>query len=265
IRPYSLAFCAGDGAAYRVGVKLERDGGGGSRYLFDTARVGDRFAIGGPRNHFPLDEAAPYSVLIAGGIGVTPIRCMAEHLTVRGQHFSLHYAVASRGSTAFLPDLRRFAPELDLHVDAEQGGVLDIAAIVAAAPEGAHYYCCGPVPMLAAFEAATAHLPAGQAHLEYFKAPETAPAAGGFTVVLARSGRTLFVPEGATILQTLRDAGLTATASCEQGICGTCETGVLEGTPDHRDLLLTPAEKASGKTMMICCSGSRTDKLVLDL
>jgi len=190
---------------------------------------------------------------------------MAEHLAGRGQHFSLHYAVASRGSAAFLPDLRRFVPELNLHVDAEQGSVLDIAAIVAAAPVGAHYYCCGPVPMLAAFEAATAHLPAGQAHLEYFKAPETAPAAGGFTVVLARSGRTLFVPEGTTILQTLRDAGLTATASCEQGICGTCETGVLEGTPDHRDLLLTPAEKASGKTMMICCSGSHTDKLVLDL
>jgi vanillate O-demethylase ferredoxin subunit len=150
-------------------------------------------------------------------------------------------------------------------VDAEVGCVLDVAAIVAAAPARAHLYCCGPAPMLEAFLAAAAGRPVDCVHVEYFSAPALAPAEGGFVVVLARSGREIEVPRDATILDTLRAAGLTVPASCEQGVCGTCETRVIEGVADHRDLLLTPAEKASNKTMMICCSGSLTPRLVLDL
>lgn len=265
VRQYSLASPSGEGLAYRVGIKLEHRGRGGSRYLFDRARIGDLFLIGGPRNHFPLDETAPHSVLIAGGIGITPIRCMAERLAGRGLPFDLHYAVATRAAAAFLADLRAFAPGMDLHVDDERGAVLDIAAIVASSPPGSHFYCCGPAPMLDAFAAATGHLAPDRVHLEYFSAPTLAPAAGGFTIVLARSGREFFVAEDQTILQTLREAGVTATSSCEQGVCGACETRVLEGEPDHRDLLLTAEEKASNETMMICCSSSRTARLVLDL
>ena len=143
--------------------------------------------------------------------------------------------------------------------------MLDIAATVGAAPANAHLYCCGPLPMLSAFESATAHLPRERVHVEYFAAKESPAAAGGFKVVLAKSGREVDVPSGKTILEALLDAGLDVPHSCMEGVCGTCEAAVLEGLPDHRDLVLNDAEHAANKTMMICCSGSKTDRLVLDL
>jgi ferredoxin-NADP reductase len=204
-------------------------------------------------------------VLIAGGIGVTPIWCMAQRLEEIGAAFELHYAVRTRADAAFMDELEEMAPKARLHVDVEAEGVLDVPAILKAAPKGAHLYCCGPTPMMEAFEAAAADWPEEQRHVEYFSAPQLKPIEGGFVVVLGKSGREFVVPPGSTILETLRQAGLNVPASCEQGVCGTCETRILEGTPDHRDLLLTPAEKASGKTMMICCSGSLSERLVLDL
>jgi vanillate O-demethylase ferredoxin subunit len=143
--------------------------------------------------------------------------------------------------------------------------VLDVAAIVARVPQGAHLYCCGPLPMLEAFEKAAAALPRERRHVEYFSSPNAPAVEGGFIVVLARSGREIAIPAGITILEALRAAGLSVPASCEQGVCGTCETKVIAGRPDHRDILLTPEEKASNKTMMICCSGSLDPKLVLDM
>ena len=265
MRQYSLARPYRADQGYLVGVKLDPKTRGGSRWLHDSARVGATFEVGGPRNNFPLKEDAPHSVLIAGGIGVTPIWCMAQRQEEIGAAFELHYAVRTREDAAFLTELERMAPRLRLHVDAEAEALLDVTAIVAAAPEGAHLYCCGPVPMLEAFEAAASGRPAEQVHVEYFSAPQLKPLEGGFIVVLAKSGREFEVAPGSTILETLRKAGLNVPASCEQGVCGTCETRVLEGTPDHRDLLLTPAEKASGKTMMICCSGSLTERIVLDV
>jgi ferredoxin-NADP reductase len=262
MRQYSLVQPYRAGEPYLVGIKRDAATRGGSRFMHDQARVGALFQIGGPRNNFPLAEDAPYTVLIAGGIGVTPLWCMAQRLEEIGAPFELHYAVRSRADAAFLAELERRAR---LHVDAEAQGVLDVAAILAAAPKTAHLYCCGPVPMLQAFEAAAADWPETQRHVEYFSGPPLKPIAGGFVVALARSGREFVVPPGSTILDTLRAAGLTVPASCEQGVCGTCETRVLEGTPEHRDLLLTPAEKAAGKTMMICCSGSLSERLVLDL
>ncbi len=265
MRQYSLARPYRADQGYLVGVKLDAKTRGGSRWLHEQARVGATFEVGGPRNNFPLHEDARHTVLIAGGIGVTPIWCMAQRLEEIGGSFELHYAVRTRADAAFLAELERMAPRARLHVDVEAEAVLDVPAILAAAPAQAHLYCCGPTPMLEAFEAAAAGRPAEEVHVEYFSAPEMKPLEGGFIVVLAKSGREFEVGPGSTILETLRKAGLTVPASCEQGVCGTCETAILEGTPDHRDLLLTPAEKASGKTMMICCSGSLTDRLVLDL
>jgi ferredoxin-NADP reductase len=265
MRQYSLARPYRADQGYLVGVKLDARGRGGSRYMLEQARVGQMFEVGGPRNNFPLVEDAPHTVLIAGGIGVTPIWCMAQRLEDLGAPFELHYAVRTRADAAFLDELERMAPRLKLHVDAEAERFLDVPAIVRAAAPEAHLYCCGPAPMLEAFEAATAGRPDELKHVEYFSAPELKPLEGGFVVVLAKSGREFVVQAGSTILETLRAAGMNVPASCEQGVCGTCETTVLEGVPDHRDLLLTPAEKASNRTMMICCSGALSDRLVLDL
>lgn len=265
MRQYSLARPYRADQPYLVGIKLDAGTRGGSRYMHESARVGRLFRIGGPRNNFPLKEDAPHSVLIAGGIGITPVWCMAQRLEEIGASFELHYAVRARADAVFLEELERMAPKLRLHVDAEAQAVLDVPAILRAAPQGAHLYCCGPGPMLQAFEAASADWPEAQRHVEYFSAPQLKPIEGGFVVVLGKSGREFIVAPGTTILETLRAAGLNVPASCEQGVCGACETKILEGTPDHRDLLLTPAEKASGKTLMICCSGSLSERLVLDL
>ena len=142
---------------------------------------------------------------------------------------------------------------------------MDLPAIVKTAPPDAHLYCCGPVPMLEAFEAATAHRPGDHVHVEYFKAREKPAAEGGFEVKLARSNRTIGVHAGKTILDAVLDAGIAASYACTEGVCGTCETRVIEGIPDHRDAFLSKEEQAANKTMMICCSGSKLPTLVLDL
>jgi len=219
--------------------------------------------VSAPRCHFALDEQRAHSVLIAGGIGITPIACMAQRLQAVGRDFELHYSVKRRDEAALLEVLS--GPQLHLHVDEEQGGLIDIAGLVARVPAGAAVYCCGPAPMLEAFErAARARL--GLAwRVEHFTPVAEAAHEGGFNVRLAASSRDVFVPAGQTILEALRDAGLDVPSSCEQGICGTCETRVISGRPDHRDSLLSDDEKRSNKTMMICCSGSLGGELVLDL
>jgi vanillate O-demethylase ferredoxin subunit len=182
----------------------------------------------------------------------------------------LFYAARTRAAAAFLDGLSAFQSgaraRLHLNFDQEQGGrMLDLAAIVKQASPGAHLYCCGPVAMLEAFEAATADRPAEQVHVEYFKAREKPAAEGGFEVKLARSNRTIKVAAGKTILNALLDAGVAASYACTEGVCGTCETRVIEGIPDHRDLFLSKEEQTTNKTMMICCSGSKSGTLVLDL
>jgi ferredoxin-NADP reductase len=256
VRQYSLARPHRPGQGYMVGIKLDAATRGGSRYMLGEARVGQSFQLSAPRNNFPLHEEATHTVLIAGGIGITPIWCMAQRLEEIGSSYELHYAVRSAADAALAQAT---------HLDVEAGGVLDVAGIVAAAPKEAHLYCCGPGPMLAAFEAATAGWPSRQAHVEYFSAPPPAPLEGGFVVELARSGRKLAIGPGDTILDAVRAAGIDAPSSCEQGVCGACETRVLEGTPDHRDHILSPSERAEGRTMMICCSGCLGERLVLDL
>lgn len=264
MRQYSLCTADGDPRAYVVGVKRDRASRGGSRYIHEYLQVGEILKIGGPRNNFPLKEDAGHSVLIAGGIGVTPIWCMAQRLVKLGRSFELHYACRTRSEAAFLEELAAL-PQAKLHFDDEAGGFLDLAPIVVNAPAGAHFYCCGPLPMLAGYEAAAKALPAEQVHVEYFSAKEEAATGGGYVVELRRSGREFPIPEGRTILQVLRDAGVDVPYSCEEGVCGACETQVISGEVDHRDNILTEKERLESKTIMVCCSGAKSARLVLDL
>ncbi|MEX5746248.1 2Fe-2S iron-sulfur cluster-binding protein [Massilia sp. X63] len=265
-RSYSLLHAEAAPQRYLVGVKRDPNSRGGSRYMHEQLRVGALLELSGPRNHFPLLENAAHTVLIAGGIGITPILCMAERLDALGASFELWYAGRAQADLAFLPALARFGTRVHLHADEDAAAVLDLAAIVAAAPAGSHFYCCGPAPMLAAYEAATAARPPGTVHLERFGASQP-PASGGdgFVVQLARRGVELRVPAGATILQVLQENGVAVDSSCEAGICGCCEVAVLEGEVDHRDDVLTASQRAANTSMMVCCSRAKSERLVLDL
>ena len=262
LRQYSLAELRDD--AWVVAVQHERASRGGSSHLHERARVGDRLRAGAPRNHFPLDEGAGHSVFIAGGIGITPMLPMIERLAARGASWELHYAWRA-GSVPFERALRRHGARVTLAVrDAPGYRRLEIEQLVADAPAGSTFYCCGPEPMLASFQAATQGLSEGRARVEHFAAAAPIAAEGGFVVALAKLGREFAITPGQTILEALLDHGIDAPHSCQQGICGACETRVLEGVPDHRDGILTPRERDSNTTMMICCSGSLTPRLVLD-
>jgi ferredoxin-NADP reductase len=263
IRSYSLINPQSERHRYVIAVQKDRASRGGSKWVHENFRPGDVLTVNGPRNNFALCESAERSIFIAGGIGITPMLSMIERLSALGREWELIYCARKRSDAAFVDSLKG---KVRFNFDEEPGGkMLDVAATVRAAPANAHLYCCGPLPMLEAFEAATAKLPRERVHVEYFTAKEPPAVEGGFKVVLARSGREFVVPPGKTILDTLLDAGLDIPYSCMEGVCGTCETKVLEGSPDHRDLILTEEEHAAGKVMMICCSGSKSEKLVLDL
>jgi ferredoxin-NADP reductase len=266
-RSYSLIVARPEPETYTFGIKRDPASRGGSRYMHDELRVGRTIKISAPRNNFPLKEDASHTVLIAGGIGITPIRCMVQRLTERERSFALHYACRSRADAAFLHELQG-AAGASFHFDDEsEGRFLDVAGIVAAVPKDAHLYCCGPTPMLNAFEAATKEWPRAQVHVEYFtpKQEPANPKKGGFTVELARSGQEFFIPEGRTILEVLLDEGVDVDYSCELGICGACEQRIISGTAEHRDSILSEEEQAENKRVMICCAGSKSERLVLDM
>jgi len=190
----------------------------------------------------------------------------AKRLDALQRPWKLHYCCRTRSVAAFLDDLALHGTHVDVRLDDEHAGFLNIAALMRAAPQ-AHFYCCGPKPMMAAFETAAkdAELPSAQKHVEYFQSQGDIESQGGFHVELARSSKALFIPQGKTILETLRAAGVRTTSSCEAGICGECQVKVLAGVPDHLDSVLSDAERAANRSMMICCSGSKSEKLVLDL
>ena len=269
-RSYSLVNPQGERHRYVIAVNRDAASRGGSRFMHETLKVGAMLAVSIPRNNFRLVEDAPASVFIAGGVGITPILCMVERLTALQRPWTLHYCARTRQSAAFLDRLHelRSANAGAVHLNFDHGSVsnmLNIESVVDAAPAGAHLYCCGPIPMLEAFEKVCGKLPPQQAHVEYFAAKEQPAAQGGFVVELARSGKVVPVPRGMTILDALLEAGVDAPYSCMEGVCATCETRVIAGIPDHKDLVLTKEEHASNQVMMICCSGSKTEKLVLDL
>lgn len=270
VRSYSLVNDQSERDRYVVAVNKDAASRGGSSFIHEVLRVGDLIAISQPRNNFILWENARHSVLIAGGIGITPLLSMIRRLDAIGRSWELHYATRTRATAAFLDELNSFGSDgsarLHFHFDQEfSGRMLDLSAIVKSAAADAHLYCCGPVAMLEAFEAATAERPADHVHVEYFQAKEAPAVEGGFEVQLTRSNRTILVEAGKTILDALLEAGISANYACTEGVCGTCETRVLEGIPDHRDQFLSKEEQAGNKTIMICCSGAKSRTLVLDL
>ena len=251
-RQFSLTVpVTSDPSSYTVGVKRDDNSRGGSRYIIDEMKVGDQHHM-------------------AGGIGITPIWCMAQQLTALGGSWKIYYACRSQADMAFLSELKKLdAKFTHLHFDDEAGGkFLDMAAAIAEAPAEAHFYCCGPNPMLKAFEAAAASRPKANIHIEYFTPKEDAnaeDALGGFWVELARSGEEYFIPPGRKVLEVLFDAGVDVDYSCELGICGACETKVISGTPVHHDSVLSEEEQATNEKVMICCCGCKTERLVLDM
>lgn len=271
VRSYSLCNPAADRGRYVVGVLHDRKSRGGSRYVHQQLRVGQVIDISAPRNNFELREDAPRSVLVSGGIGVTPIFCMLQRLAALGRPVDVVYCARNRKEAAFLEAIEALEDKASVtwHFDDEQGGPPDLAKLLGGRGADSHYYCCGPTPMLDAFEATCERLGYPNAHIERFAAvaAPSASAAHGFEVVCEKSGKSVEVPPGKSVLDALIDAGLNPDHSCKEGVCGACETAVLgfDGELDHHDGILTKAERQSGKTMMICVSRCTGRTLVLDL
>ena len=238
--------------------------------MHQDLRVGMTLPISAPRNNFQLHEDAGHSVLVAGGIGVTPILGMARRLKALGKPFELLYFARSRASAAFIAELEALGVPAYWHFDDERGAPPDLKALLGRRPveAGTHYYACGPAVMLDAFEAVCAELGHTNAHIERFSAVEVAASSDAqavYTVDLQRSGKTFTITPEKSLLNTLLDAGIDVPFSCSEGICGTCETKVVSGIPDHRDSVLSVKEKATNKSMMVCVSGCKSSALVLDL
>jgi len=270
VRQYSLCNDTRETHRYEIAVLLDPASRGGSRALHGV-REGDVIRIGDPRNHFPLDPAARHHRLFAGGIGITPLLCMAAHLAGVGASFDLHYCTRSPQRTAFADRIRTspFADRAQFHFDdgpAQQR--LDLGVALARPTAGTHLYVCGPAGFMEAVLAAAraAGWPEAVLHREYFAG---APAAEGgdapFEVQLASSGRVVQVAAGQTVVAALEGAGVSVPVSCEQGVCGTCLTRVISGTPDHRDVYLTEDEHERGDQFTPCCSRAKSKRLVLDL
>lgn len=270
VRSYSLLNDPSERHRYVIAVLKDKASRGGSRCVHEQLRVGMALDISTPRNNFALHEEAAHTVLVAGGIGVTPLLSMARRLKTLGRPFEVLYLARSRLSAAFMQEIEALGAPVTWHFDAEKGGPPDLKALLAAThgQAGWHYYACGPGVMLDVFEKACAELGYTQAHIERFAAVEVAAASDArsqYTVELRRSGKVITVSADTSLLRELEAARVFVPTSCQEGICGSCETPVLEGTPDHRDSVLSAAERAANRSMMVCVSGCRSERLVLDL
>ncbi len=269
IRHYSLANDPRETHRYLLGVLLDPKSRGGSAEVHRSFTVGRTIQIKSPRNNFPLLETAERSILLAGGIGITPMMAMAHRLAALQADFTLHYCTRSRRRTAFLAALRQaaFADRVVLHFDDEADAQkLNLPAVLGGPAPGKHVYICGPEGFInfAVTGAKTAGFAAANIHIEYFST--TVDVSGdSFTVRARRSGITCVIPAGKPISTVLIEHGVDVPLSCEQGVCGTCLTNVIEGIPDHRDYYLTDKEKAANQQMTLCCSRSKTPLLVLDI
>ncbi|MGF0175205.1 PDR/VanB family oxidoreductase [Streptomyces sp. Marseille-Q5077] len=260
-RQYSLCGDPADRTAWRIAVLREPDGRGGSAHVHEQVGQGGKVRVRGPRNHFRL-EPAPRYLFIAGGIGITPILPMLAAAEAAGAEWTLLYGGRTRQSMAFAAELGPYGERVTL-APQDESGLLDLASALDAVPTGTLVYCCGPGPLLDAVEA---RCPSGVLRVERFRAKEQPVGEDGeFDIELAQSGLTLTVAPGVSVLDTVRAAGIEVLFSCTEGTCGTCETDVLDGAPDHRDSVLTREEQESGETMMICVSRCRGKRLVLDL
>ena len=271
IRQYSLCNDSTESHRYLIGVLRDPASRGGSQALHDQVAEGQQLLISAPANHFPLAHDARKHLLLAGGIGVTPILCMAERLANTGADFEMHYCTRSLERTAFHQRIAAssFAPKVHFHFDdGAAGQKLDIPALLAAPASGVHLYVCGPKGFMdAVLNTARAQgWPEAQLHYEFFAgAVSSSDSDASFEVQIASSGQIVVVPLGKTVVQALADAGVEVQMSCEQGVCGTCLTRVIEGIPDHKDLYLTPEEQAANDQFTPCCSRSKSARLVLDL
>lgn len=265
-RSYSLLNAPSEQHRYVLAVHLDAQGRGGSQAMHDL-RVGQRLTISPPKNHFELVEDAPHTALIAGGIGITPLWSMAQRLEALGRSWQLFYTARTPASAALTQEVAALAPQrVSIHYSqAANGGRLDVAQIVRAQPAGTHFYCCGPAGLLEQFDSATSHLPPQVVHTERFSNTLDLSQIGGFRLELARSGKTLSVAPGTTILDALLNAQIDISHSCREGICGSCEVKVLAGIVDHQDLVLSPQEQQGHTRLMACCSGSLSESLTLDL
>ena len=270
VRQYSLCNAPGETHRYLIGVLRDTDSRGGSQAMHDHVDLGSVLQISAPKNHFPLVEAKR-TLLLAGGIGVTPILAMAETLAARGAAFEMHYCARSPEKAAFKERLAGcgFAAQVQFHYDSgDAAQKLDLLALLARPDAGTHVYVCGPQGFID-YVLGTAKAqgwPASQLHVEYFSAAAVDTTGDqAFDVKLASSGKVVTIPAGKTVIKVLEEQGVVIPYSCEEGVCGTCLTRVLEGVPDHRDMYLTEEEQAANDQFTPCCSRSKTPVLVLDL
>lgn len=270
VRQYSLCNDPSQTDRYRIAVLREPASRGGSVGMHDQVQVGDRLKVSAPRNHFPLLEA-PHSLLLAGGIGVTPILAMARHLHATGAAFEMHYCGRSTQRMAFIDELAQspFASMVQVHADdgaPEQR--LDPRRVLASVPDGSHLYVCGPGGFMdhVLGTARAMGWPEARLHREYFAgAVSPTDADSAFDVRVASTGQTLHVPAHQRVIDVLAAHGIDVPVSCESGVCGTCLTRVLDGRVDHRDTFLTDSERQANDQFTPCCSRASSALLVLDL
>ncbi len=269
IRQYSLCGDVSDPTRWRVAVLLERDGRGGSAYVHEQLRVGAVIDVVGPRNNFALLPAEEY-LFVAGGIGITPLLPMIRAAAAQDARWRLLYGGRRRASMAFLDELAAYAGHVTI-APQDEVGLLDLATALRAAGDDARIYCCGPEPLLAAVEKECAELGRPAPYVERFAARGDASGAAhhdgdsAFEVELVDSARRLVVPADQTIVSVLEDAGIYIPTSCAEGYCGTCETEVVAGLPDHRDDYLSDEERAANDRMMVCVGRSKCPVLSLRL
>ncbi|MCA0187589.1 MAG: PDR/VanB family oxidoreductase [Proteobacteria bacterium] len=270
LRQYSLCRAHADGQAYEIAILRDPEGRGGSACAHRDVQVGSRLLVGAPRNLFPLVPAAR-SVLLAGGIGITPILAMAEELHRQGRAFEMHYCARSPGRAAYRDTLgsAAFARQVHFHFDDAPAALrFDAARALGAPAVDRHLYVCGPEGFIRHVVQVAADLGWDPAciHFEYFSgAAAPTPDDGAFELRLVRSGLSVPVPAGVSAAQALLDHGIEIALSCEQGVCGACVLPVLEGIPEHRDVFLSAAEKAANRCFTPCCSRALTPRLLIDL
>jgi ferredoxin-NADP reductase len=267
VRQYSLCGSTSNRAEWHVGVLLDPDSRGGSQFIHEELPEGSTVRVRGPRNHFPLVSSPRYQ-FIAGGIGITPILTMIEAAEARGADWRLLYGGRERASMAFVDQLGQYGDRVTVWPQDEQG-MLDLDSVLSEPRDDTLVYCCGPEGLLGAVEEACQPWTEGSLHVERFSAkPLEEPPADAldtFEVECQRSGVTVTVPADRSIYEVVEEAGVDVLGSCMEGVCGTCECDVIEGELDHRDSVLSEAERERGDVIMVCVSRSRSERLVLDI
>jgi vanillate O-demethylase ferredoxin subunit len=265
-----LCNSTADEDSYLIAVLREAAGRGGSASMHDFVQAGDRLLISEPRNHFPLAHHARRSLLLAGGIGITPLLSMAERLSNAGSDFEMHYCARSLERMAFRERIAasNYADRVSLHFDdGDPGQRMRLDRLLSSLAPDAHLYVCGPGGFMnhVLGSARAAAWPEENLHWEFFAGAPVTASPGTFQIKIASNGQLIDVAEGQTVVAALRANGIDVPTSCEQGVCGTCLTRVMAGIPDHKDLYLTPAEQAANDQFLPCCSRAKSAVLVLDL